>query len=342
MAVLLSLIASVLPAVAADTRTIYIGDPGGTNGSLTYTPTKPGGLTAVDIQVRNDGVQTINHATLLGGAALDAAPENPLFPKPLDQSLPDGFTYAAVFPADDCTISTAGDSLSCDLGTLSGGAERTYRVVIATTGPTAGTFETSYGVYLAEGNQTGTNQDNFYATGTITTQAAACTASGNTDANYFLPANLVSLTTADCSSSTGGQNAAIASKAAVGGQGSFGQLSIESTTLVCPAGYTCYGTAVAATVLDGGPVPGGLSWTIRWFGIRSLAGVIHFHDSYVAGDPDFGDDYTIITFKQKDKCDASLPTNCWTSTASSKGNESPSWFEATFVTPTNGRAGGLK
>ena len=42
----------------------------------------PGGLTATDVQVRNDGSNTLNHASLFGGAAADNAPENPLFPKP--------------------------------------------------------------------------------------------------------------------------------------------------------------------------------------------------------------------------------------------------------------------
>ena len=77
------------------------------------------------------------------------------------------------------------------------GQGKTVRVVIQTaaTATPPPQWDTWFGAYLNEGNQTGTNQDNFYSTGTITTSSAGCT--GSADANYFLPNTNVSLSTPD-------------------------------------------------------------------------------------------------------------------------------------------------
>jgi hypothetical protein len=345
------------PVSAGNTRTIYIGDPGGDiapdpvtggelPGSLTYTPTHPGGFSAVDIQVRNDGGQTVNHANLLGGYAADSAPVNLLFPAPAPPSLPAGLTFATTFPGNPpCVIGPDGDgaanrSLNCDLGTLVAHSAVTIRVVIQTGGSDA-VFATWFGVYLNEGNSTGSNQDNFYATGSISSATASCEAGKNKDANYFLPGSKVSLATANCTGT--GTRGSVASGNALAGQGSLGTLAISGPIADCPTGtgYTCYGDAVEAHVLPGELVPGGLHWSITWYGTRSLSGVVHLWDSYVAGDATHGHDYTIILFKKQSQCGRSLTPNCWLTTDSSKGNESPAWFQATFVTPDNGRSGGM-
>jgi hypothetical protein len=334
------------PALAGNTRDVYIGDPGGTtSGSLTYTPTVPGGLTAVDVQVRNDGGQTLNHASLYGGYAADAAPENPLFPKPDGASLASGLTFVTWYGPSGvhCTIGPDGDgnadrSLDCDLGSLPGLTSKTVRVIVRVPA-TAGTFATWFGAYFAEGNQTGTNQDNFYASGSITSAAATCTAGSNRAANYFLPGATVALTSANCGGT--GTQGSLASRNAVGGQGGFGSLTVTGSITDCPAGYTCFGDGVEADILDGGPVPGGLAWTVTWYGTRSLGGVVHFWDSYLAGDPDRGDDYTTIPFSKKFQCSAKRTTDCWVSVTSSKANATPLWFKATFVTETNGKGRGF-
>lgn len=373
-AALLALAVMAGPGLAANTREVYIGDPGGAydasldpqpNGTLTYTQTRPGGLTAVDIEVRNEGGQTLNRADLLGGYAAETGPSNPLFPSPTYDSLPAGLTYAAAYVIEgtgSCTRGPDGDgvadrSLVCDLGTFAAGTSKTVRVVISTPAdpdgdpltPNDASFPTWYGVYLNEGNETGSNQDNFYAEGTVRTTTPVCSAdqNANRDANYFLPASTVSLSSSSCGAIA--QEGRLASRSALGDKGAYGELSIGGPIADGPAGYTFYGSAVYADVLDGEPVPGGLQWTIKWYGTRSLGGVIHLWDSYVQGDladaidPDaHGDDYTVIPFTKRYQCSAKLTTDCWVSTSASKGNVTPSWFEAVFVTPDNGRGGGFQ
>jgi hypothetical protein len=324
-------------ALGASTRDIFIGDPDGANGVLHYTQTHVGGLAAVDIQVRNRGGQTVNHTSLVGGDAANNAASNPLFPKPTTDSLPDALTYAEVFEPSGVTCEWSATSLSCDIGTLPAGQAKTIRVVIQT--PTSGSatsWETWYGAYLAESNQTGTNQDNFYAFGTVRTSSATCSGTdpnANTDANYFLPQTKVNLLTANC----GNALASVGSKNALSGVGGFGKLSIDSTNqTACPAPYTCVGAEVEATVLDGDDVPGGLQWDITWYGIRTASGVIHFLDTYDATDPDHDTDYTVIPFTNKFHCSTKLTTNCWVTIAASKPTANPLWIKVTVITPNNG------
>ncbi|MGK2850556.1 MAG: hypothetical protein ACSLFN_06585 [Candidatus Limnocylindrales bacterium] len=349
---LLFLLLAPATVTAADTRDILVNSPGALNGVLTFTPTSPGGLTAVDVTVKNNGGQTINSIRLLGGTAADDAPVNPLFPAPSGPSLPSGAAYVEVFPqgsAPDCDLADGATAatLTCDIGTLRAGRSVTYRIIIDTptvTAPaTGGTYPAWFGVYVAEGNATGTNQDNFYASGSIVTATPTCSANENQNknANYFLPNESVSLTTSSCNESNNVQQTGKIETNAVGAQGTYAETSITGLGSLCSTiGYTCYGSAVTAEVLDGQTVADGVQWTIRWYGTRSMAGVIHFWDSYVAGDATYGDDYTVIPFTKKSQCSAKLTTNCWVSTAASKGNVTPSWFEAVFRTPNNGRAGG--
>ncbi len=336
-----SLLATIVvagSASAGNTRVVYIGDPGGSIGSgygtQTYTSVHAGGLTATDVQVRNDSSNTLNHATLFGGTAADNAPENPLFIKPTGKSLPTGLTYVAAYPPTGvtCTIANQGTSLSCDLGSFPGFAKKTVRVVIQTSGVTDH-VKTWYGVYLNEGNQTGSNQDNFYSTGTITTGATDC--SGGADANYFLPTTTVALSTdPSCLTAV----AAVTSGDKLIGKGGFGSLSVRTSNLTsCQGtGYTCVGAEVKAAVLDGNDVPGGLQWTITWYGTRTASGVIHFLDTYDANDPAHASDYKVILFTKAYQCSAKLTTNCWVSTSASKPNATPLWFKVTVITPNNG------
>ena len=182
---LVALTLLVAPVSAGNTRDIYFGSPGSdgsSDGAVTYTPTHPGGYTITNILVQNNGSQTLNHANLYGGYAADRAVENPLFPKPQDgsgntlPSLPIGLTYAQVFAPSGviCAIGPDGSnvdnrSLSCDIGQLVSGASVAIGVVVHTTGATDTTWTTWYGLYLSETNSTGSNQDNFYAKGTVST-----------------------------------------------------------------------------------------------------------------------------------------------------------------------------
>jgi hypothetical protein len=322
--------------LAGNTRLVYVGDPGGTAdsngiGPLTFTDTHPGGLTAVDVQVKNNGGQTLNHGSLLGGTAADNAANNPLFPHPAGTSLPAGLTFAAAFPPSGVTCNVTPASLNCNLGAFAGLASKTVRVVYQTSS-TFSSASTWLGAYLNESNSTGTNQDNFFAQGVVTTGTASCTGD-NADANYFLPGSNVNLATAaGCLDVV----ASATSKNKLTGQGGFGTLSVDPTFTDCPAGYTCFGPAVVAHVLNGGSVPGGFQTTITWYGTNKATALIHFLDTYNASDPNHNKDYDVIPFTNNFKCSAKLTTNCWVSTTASKNNADPLFFTAVVITPTNG------
>ena len=141
------------------------------------------------------------------------------------------------------------------------------------------------------------------------------------------------MNTDDCSYA-GGQHAQLSSGDNLTDQGGFGVLAIGgSISTDCTAlGYSCYGNAVTATVLGGDPVPGGLQWTVTWYGTKSLKGVIHFLD---------GGGYEPIPFKHAYQCAATPVAPCWVSTSSSSGNADPLWFQAIIVTTGNGKLGGF-
>lgn len=321
------------PASAADNRLIFIGSPG-TEGVLDPTTTVPGGLTAIDVTVGNTGGQTINSIRLLGGDAADAAPVNPLFPAPPPPSLPAGAKYVASFPS--CGIPEGGaTTLTCDIGTIRKRSSVTYRIIIQTPAA-AGSYSTWLGAYVAEGNATGSNQDNFYAVGTITSSAASCSPSSNSSSNYFLPAALIDLDSAACGNSGQHIDAGIKSGQALAanGQGAFAQIVVEdSATATCPGAVKgCFGNTVFVQALDGLAVPGGLEWTVTWYGTRSLAGVIHYLD---------GGGFDLIPFTKKFQCGTKLTSNCWVTTSASSGSADPLWFSATFITTGNGKSQGF-
>ncbi len=335
---LLSLSLIATPALAGNTRSIDVS-------ISNQTPTHAGGKSQVFVTVHNGGGQTINHASLLGGAAADNAAVNCLFPPPglttttcgqpgntAQHSLADGLTFAGVFSHEaDCSGWTS-TSLSCDLGTLAADQAKSVEIIFATD-TSAASFAYWLGAYTAESNSTGSNQDNFYATGTIATTEPSCTA--NTDASYFLENDAISLSTADCGTTFGKVTSAVAP-----GFRGPGTLSITDA-LTCPVAYpNCYGSLVEAEILDhtADSVSGGILWDIKWYGTNKLSGVIHYHSDYDPSDPMT---YDVITFKKQDQCNAKLLTDCWTMTAASKNNASPLTFEAWFRTPDNGKGGGF-
>jgi hypothetical protein len=333
-----SLVAALIlvPAAAnaADTRSVNFsfGD---------FSAATAGGRTAVTVTLSNAGGQTINHLAFAGGATADGLPYNPLYVKPAGNSLPSGASYAAIFPSTGCSLTGAPPNttnvyagLFCDVGQLAAHTSVSYLLVINVPA-VAGSYDTWLTVSWNEGwSTTGSNADYTFATGSFSVGTASC---GTATASYFLPAELVNL--ANGGGLCVNQTASIASGAALTGNGGFASLGIDTTfTATCPAELhaKCYGATVSASVLGGIPVPGGIQWTVRWEGIKSLSGVVHFGDDY-ATDPT---DYTLIPFKTQYKCSATLITNCWIKAEGSKGNANPLTFDATFVTTDNGRSGG--
>jgi hypothetical protein len=315
--------------LAADTRSVDFGSPGAP-GSLSFSPVTLGGRTVLQLEIKNSGGQTLNHIKFAGGDVADTLPYNDILPKPTGTSLPAGASIAAVFPSAGCTISANGAGLLCDVGSLGANASTTYAIVInppAGAGPHAVWLTASWN----EGwSTTGANADYTFASGSFSVGTAGCSTPA---ASYFLPAEALSLI-----NPCGSQSASVSS-GALGGNGGFGSVGIDSTFgATCPDAYSCFGSTVAVTIADGSPVSGGVQWDVTWTGTKSLKGVIHFHDDY---DPTDSDTYDVILFQKKFQCSATLETNCWVSTESSKGNADPLTFRAVFVTPNNGKAGGF-
>ena len=333
----------VAVSTAADSRdvrfTFGTGQPDDDSGAL-FSSATAGGRTAVTVTLENAGGQTLNHVAFAGGAVADGLPYNPLFPKPAVTSLPDGSSFAAIFPAAGCSLTggttNAYAALFCEVGQLTANSSISYLLVLNVPA-TAGNYDTWLTASWSEGwSTTGMNADYTFAEGSFSVGANDCTTA---TASYFLPGENVDLTNGGGTCQD--QEASIASgdTLEVEGIGGFASLGIDDTFAAdCPSEIhdKCFGVTVEVSVLGGVLVPGGVQWTVKWYGVKSLSGVIHFGDDY-ATDPT---DYTSIPFTKKLQCVGSDDTNCWVSKASSKGNEDPLWFEATFITPDNGRTGG--
>lgn len=328
---------------AANTRIVCFGTPGsdancsginndGTlkSGVLVFSPVTTGGNTAVNVLIRNDGGQTLNHVKFAGGDTADALPFNPLFGHPGGTSLPSGATVPAIFPGGSCTFSAGHAGFLCDVGTLGAHKSATFTVVIT---PTTGGHVWLTSSWNEGWSTTGSNADYAFAEGDITVSAASCDTG---TANYFLPSDPVSLPGVNCL----GQQASIVA-GALGGIGGFGSVGNDPTgTTTCPSALKngCYGTTVSVTINGGQVVPGGVQWSITWYGIKSLTGVIHYHNDYSPSDPKT---YDVIPLTKSFQCSAKLTTNCWQSVTASKGNANPLFITVVFVTPSNGKGGGF-
>lgn len=308
----------------------------------TFSSATDGGRTAVTVTLENGGGQTLNHVAFAGGATADALPYNPLFPTPGDPSfpsLPVGASYAAIFPSTGCSLTggttNAYTGLFCDVGRLLPLMPLTYTLVINVPPASTAPYPTWLTVSWNEGWSTnGSNADYTFATGEFSVGTASCTTATS---SYFLPGEFVDLDNGGgrCES----QTASIASGAGLAGNGGHASLLIDGDFAVaCPPSFRdkCYGATVQVEVLGGVAVPGGVQWTVAWYGVSSLRGVIHFGDNYLS-DPT---DYTNIPFSKGFKCSAALTTDCWTELVSVGGPVTTRSFTATFVTPDNGRTGG--
>jgi hypothetical protein len=304
-----------------------------TPGMLTNTTVNPGGLTATTVIVRNDDSQTLNHVTLAGGTAADGKPYNPGFPKPLDTTSLNGLSLATNIIRPDgitCTTDTL-TSFECEIGTLLPTQAATFLIVIQA----PDNIDPNPWWVTADWNEgwstTGTNADYTFATGNVQAVTADCT---NGSANYFLAGHSVNLDNGNASCFN--QHANIGSGADLIGNGGFASLIVDSSFAVaCPTAYKnkCYGKTVSASVLGGASVPGGVLWTITWYGINHLTGVFHFGDGYPA-DPN---DYVAIPLTTANACTTTKITDCIVSVVTSN---SPKSITVSFITEKNGKGAG--
>ena len=341
---------------AANSRIVYFGSTGGdygggftSTGDLKFgtlttsppnTPVTAGMKWATEVLLRNDSGSTLNHVKIAGGATTNDLPFNGLFSRPDGDSLPtadSSFAKVIVLEGTATCDPDAGPGIACDVGTLAGGAFVKFLVVV-TAPATANTYDWWLTASWNEGwSSTGTNADYNFATGRVDVKASNC---DNGQSSYFLGTDSVNLTDGGSTGVCTTQDAAITSGATLNTNpdftnGGFAKVVIDSADITCPAAYKCFGKPVSVSILNGNPVPGGVQWTVTWYGTKTIKGVLHVSD-----DPT--PTFTPIYLTKAYKCNPpTKTTDCWNEIKTSAGNEKPVWVKVTFVTASNGKGIGF-
>ena len=330
------------------------------NYSLSLTPVSGGGVTSAYVTIQNKGGGTLNHVILEGGdhapnptANTNFIPDGTLGSPPICTptcipSLPSGFQYLQAYaPAGHpCTIydanlvpASTGRDIKCDIGQLSNNASVTFRFAIEVPA-----FNSAVGAsnayktwFTASGNEgtsnKGSNQDAFFALGTINVDPNTLCA----NANFFTSGAFVGFGTPTCD-----QPATLTGGAFL--SGAFAKVQVTDSAL-CPAGFKCFGKGVFANVEFGVPVTGGLQWTVMWQKSSlngTPKGVIHFLDAYLAGtDPKA---FENIDFKSTAQCPATILATTKLPCLNGKPGfvtvGGVSYFKAVFTTAGNGMGKG--
>jgi hypothetical protein len=343
------------PAMGANAREVYFGSPessGGTGGSyqngdlvfgtLTNTTVTTSGRSKIDLVLRNDDGQTLNHIRMAGGDETTGLAFNPAFLKPSGTSL--GNTSIAFF---QMTAGPAGASCSwdnagflCDIGTLAPDAFAAFTIVL--NAPATASAPHWFTASWNEGwSSTGTNADYNFAVGDLEVVTANCT---NGTASWFLDGEPVNLTDGDPSTNPanacGNTSASVRSGAVLVGTSGYAQAVFDPTTASCPTAITrCFGRTVDVQILNGASVPGGVIWTMQFVGTKVLGGIIHYKANY---NPNDASTYDVIPLTKKFKCNTTtLTRNCWNSITPSGGGVKPVSVTVEFVTDSNGKGGGF-
>ena len=330
------------------------------NYSLSFTPVSSGNVTSVYVTIKNKGGGTLNHVVLEGGNQaphptenVNFIPDNSNGSPPICtpntstclESLPSGLSYVAAFaPAGrPCTIysgdptpvpAATGPGISCDVGQLPNNASVTYRFAIKVPVSGATAYKTWFTTSGNEGTSNqGSNQDAFFALGTINVDAPNPCA----NANFFTTGSFSAFGAAGCD-----QPATLTGGAFL--TGAFAKVDVKNDAR-CLAGFKCFGKGVFANVEFGAPVAGGLQWTVLWQKSSlngTPKGVIHFLDAYDAvTNPNA---YEIIDFKTTALC----PSPIVAATTLPCLNGKPgfvtlggvSYYRAIFTTTGNGMGKG--
>jgi hypothetical protein len=122
---------------------------------------------------------------------------------------------------------------------------------------------------------------------------------------------------------------------ALGGNGGFAHVAIDSDSVACPAGFKCIGKTVSVSILKGAPVNGRVIWTVTWFGIKSMKGVLHLADDYATTGS-----FTPIYLTKAYMCTDARPTDCWNEVTPSAA-KAPASIKVVFVTDSNGKGYGF-
>jgi hypothetical protein len=311
------LLATAVPALAGDTRSVFVGSPNadgspGVDGSLTFTKVSTGGATKTNLLISNDSNATMNKTTLSIGT----------FPAP---TLPEGVTIKAIFGADatatNCPIAADARSAICSFNNLASGKQKNVSILFGIA--TAGDKAIELAVKVKETvNDNGANKDTFVAKATAAVDGASC----DSVATYTAP------NTADSVSTEAEGCVPQSTKLDIPGLTNGAEVQVgEEADSSCATGLTCFGIASTATVNNGGAVK--LVWTITWssatlpnnFNLKKLV-IIHTNGAQVD---------KIANTNQNQCGNSATKTNCIVSAGFVGTN-----LVVSFRTPNNGKIKG--
>jgi hypothetical protein len=242
--VLLASQAFVGTASAADTRILFIGETGGTNRVLEFTPVSAGNITKSDIYVKNQGKQNLTKSHLYIGIAPASA-------------LPAGVTVDRVYGADSGVCTWTDTTVDCNFDSLTARgdtSDRSITVILAVA--TAGTYTLDAAVKVAESvADVGSNKNFAIATDTLVATETTC----DSAAKFVLPDEAAEINPGASCDNT--QRSGLKAPASAAGTALFID---DSLTGGCSGKLKCFGFGVQAIVNGGADVDPYLTWEISY------------------------------------------------------------------------------
>jgi len=269
-------------ALGADTRKLYVGpDPNFATGqgTLTFTGVSSGGSSLSTVYVKNVDNQNLTHVVLT-----------------FDRAQGSVSIESTVLGANAGSCSATDALITCDFGNLKARATRTFSLILDTT--TAGTQAIHGTVVFNEStNPNGGNTQINAVDGSISVAATTCDTAAT-----FIPPGLAKDLAPDNGSGCATDVQRSALHVPANANGSIVTLDDSLTPQACPAGYSCFGHEVNATVNDGAAVTPFLTWFITY----SAATIHNINPKNVA----FQHGATIILAGKKGACGATFTKYC--------------------------------
>jgi hypothetical protein len=230
-------------ALAADTRKLYVGpDPNFAAGlgTLSFTGVSSGGSSLSAVYIKNIDNQNLTHVVLT-----------------FERSQGSVSISSQILGANASSCSASATLITCDFGNLKARATRTFSLILDAS--TAGTVAIHGTVVFNEStNPNGGNTQINAVDGNLAVAATTCDAL----ATFIPPGIAKTLAPADGTCATDAQRSSLFVPA--NANGSLVTIDDSGAITSCPAGYSCFGKEVNASVNGGQTVTPYLTWTITY------------------------------------------------------------------------------
>jgi hypothetical protein len=231
-------------ALAADTRKIYVGpDPSFVvgNGTLAFTGVSSGGSSLTTVYVKNIDNQNLTHVAITFARTQGSVSIS-----------------SQVLGANATSCTATATLITCDFGNLKARAIRSFSLILDAAA--AGSVPIHGTVFFNEStNPNGGNQQINAVDGALAVAATTC----NALATFLPPGIAKTLAPSDgsaCSSDAQRSSLTVPANA----NGSLVTIDDGAAIASCPAGYSCFGKEVNATVNNGANVSPYLTWKITY------------------------------------------------------------------------------